>query len=245
MLPVEPGRAGLPAGKGRARARTIPMGNVTVGDAARDGDDREWRSLAIDIDPVFKKLAQPATSDEPGDAKGRRRRGIRRVFVWIRSLRPQSGLSVFLWALFLTMVAWITASAIDGNLTNSSDSQENLRAALPSLVTSCRDLSHRTRRPTPHSFPFLANSAAWLLAIASAITFGLLLRQWNIMANVVPTLIDSGAIQVKDRTGFLNLIGRLNRIMASRWTTLIIVAAAPGNTFLIYKGFAHNGLYET
>jgi hypothetical protein len=88
----------------------------------------------------------------------------------------------------------------------------------------------------------LADSAAWLLAIASAITFGLLLRQWNIMANVVPTLIERGAIQVKDRTGFLNLIGRLNRIMASGWTTLIIVAVAAGTTFLIYKGFSQRAV---
>jgi hypothetical protein len=100
---VEPGGRGSRPERPRPHRYDSDMGRYGGG-AARDGDDREWRFLAIDIDPVFKKLAQPSASDQPGDAKGRRRRGITRVFAWIRSLRPQSGLSVFLWALSLTMV---------------------------------------------------------------------------------------------------------------------------------------------
>jgi hypothetical protein len=223
------------------------MENGTVGAPERSVDDPAWRFAAIDIDPVFKRIACPPHRDEHRQGKHRCRLGfdIGSLPAWVRSLRPESGLAVFLWALFLTVVLWVGASAIDGNLANSSGSQDNLRPALHSLVTSVPGFITPHLPAKTESFPFLADSAAWLFAIASAITLGLLLRQWRIMAEVVPRLIERGAIQVKDETGFLKLIGCLNRIMGSKWTTAVIAAVAAGITALIYNGLSESGLYET
>lgn len=212
----------------------------------RQGNDRFLgRFEAMRIDWLFCWLAEYGglKASSPSDEESSQETTTRSRRSW-RS-RPNSGLAVALWSACVVSVLWIGFAAIEGRLSASKPVENNVRPALHSLVTAIPGFIEVHAHAKYHSFPLFADTASWLLAMSSVVTFGLLMRQWKIMAEVLPRLVDRGAIKIEDQKAFVRLLDRLNRLMASKITMFVLAALSAGTVVFIYKGFAHLGLYET
>jgi hypothetical protein len=186
-----------------------------------------WRFQAMKIDPLFQRL-EGARASSRNSSSG----------------NEFTGRQVSLRAALIGVLLFVIAALADGRLLASGEAAANVRPALDSLLTSIPGFFSSSPARMP-DFPLFADTASWLFLLASVMTFGLLFRQWTIMADVVPSLIECGAIEVEEENRFLGLLKRLNRIMGSWWATVVLLVLALGITVLVDQGLAQNGLYET
>lgn len=203
-----------------------------MGVAQSDGEEREKRFEPLLLDPLFRWLAKAWIAAQPEHRRPARQK------------RPTNGTQVFIWAIVIVILFWLLAAGIEGQLTVAGASK-NLGPTINSLVGSIPAISNLHEAGTKALFPLVDDLTSWALALAAAITFGLLYRQWKIMHGVIPELVGSGAIAVREPDAFAALLCKLNAWMASRRSTVMLALTAIVLSAFISFGLHHNGIYET
>jgi hypothetical protein len=199
----------------------------------RTGEWARWSFEPTEIDPCFSWLAK-----DPAERENDPRRRLR--------LRPFTGRRVACASALVVVTAWILAALLGGDLSTSA-AGPNARKTLVAIVTSIPGLLRSGSTGEVAHYPLFEDTAAWLFAFAGVVTLGLLYRQWMVMREIVPRLVRWGAVEVKseDEERFTRLLGRVNRAMASPWTTVLLAVAAVALALVIFRGLAHAGLYTT
>lgn len=144
------------------------------------------------------------------------------------------------------VAAWALAALVGGDVSTSTAGPNALKT-LVSILTSIPGLLRSGSVAEVPSYPLLEDTAAWLFAVTGFVTLGLLYRQWTVMREIIPRLVRWRAVVVKpdQEPSFTRLLKRVNRVMASPWTTAVLAVAAVVLACVIYRGLAHAGLYTS
>jgi hypothetical protein len=162
----------------------------------------------------------------------------------IPQYRPTNGTQLFLYSAVAVLLAWTFFAAIEGHL-GSAKAGPNVGPTVDSLFSSIPGVSSVHTSGTVARFPLVEDITSWALALAAAITLGLLFRQWKIMHGVIPELVKSGALHVREEDPFARLLGQLNGRMKSRRLTLVLLGGAIAIATLIFVSLHHSGVYQT